>query len=43
MEIYVDRPGPSANLNPLRRQATYNLSQQCFKWVILANKLGASY
>ena len=33
LDITIDRPGPSHNMDPLHRRATYDLSQQCFKWV----------
>lgn len=31
LDIRVDRPGHAVEPNPLRRIATYNLSQQTFK------------
>ncbi|RXK35882.1 histone-arginine methyltransferase CARM1 [Tremella mesenterica] len=31
VELYVDRPGLTAQPNPLYRKANYNLHQQCFK------------
>ncbi len=34
LDLYIDRPGPGVEPNPLKRRGTYNLSQQCFKCVV---------
>lgn len=34
LELCIDRPGPGVEPNPLKRRGTYNLAQQCFKWVL---------